>query len=110
MDVTPRKRAKVISLHDNTDMSIRDIASAVQIEKSTVSHLIAAYKAYGSISPKWKGHCSRKRITTVRDDRFLLGYSKKDPRKTSSDLQRDLSCAGVVIDTSTVKRRLLEVG
>src|ERR1700761_5380894 len=91
-------------------MSIRDIAAAVQIGKFTVSRLIAAYKAYGSVSPKRKGRCGRKRITTVRDDRFLLRYSKQDPRKTSSDLQRDLSRAGVVIDASTVRRRLLEVG
>ena len=76
MDVTPRKRAKVIALHDNTDKSIRDIAAAVQIGKSNVSRLIAAYKAYGSVSPKRKGRCGRKRITTVWDDRFLLRYSK----------------------------------
>src|ERR1700761_5867013 len=36
--------------------------------------------------------------------------SKKDPRKTSSDLWRDLSRAGVVIDASTVRTRLLQVG
>lgn len=110
MDITPEKRAKLVALNVNTDMSIRDIANAVCVAKSTVSRLLAVYKAEGSVSPKRKGRCGRKRITTVRDDRFLVRQSKRDPRKTSSDLQRDLSHAGVVLDSSTVRRRLLEVG
>ena len=41
---------------------------------------------------------------------FSSDIVRQDPRKTSSDLQRDFFCAGVVIDASTVRRRLLEVG
>ena len=36
--------------------------------------------------------------------------SKKNPRKTSRDLQRDMEAHGVHIDSSTVRRRLLKEG
>ena len=34
----------------------------------------------------------------------------KDLRKTSKDLQRDLATAGINVDSSTIRKQLLEVG
>ena len=48
--------------------------------------------------------------TTTRDDKMILQNTFKDLRKTSEDLQRDLATAGVNVDSSTVRKRLLEVG
>ena len=41
---------------------------------------------------------------------MILQNTFKDLRKTSKDLQRDLATAGVNVDSSTIRKRLLEVG
>ena len=41
---------------------------------------------------------------------MILQNTFKDLRKTSKDLQRDLATAGVNVDSSTVRKRLLEAG
>ena len=41
---------------------------------------------------------------------YLLRKSKLNPRKTSSDLQKDLSAAGLEISASLVKRQLVLAG
>ncbi|GFV59986.1 hypothetical protein TNCV_1400941 [Trichonephila clavipes] len=50
----------------------------------------------------------RKRNTTSRTDRFLVRNSTMHPYKTSRDLQRKLLGTGVSVDSSTVRRRLIE--
>ena len=62
------------------------------------------------LSPKRKGKCGRKCKTTPRTDKLLITKSVICPDKTSKDLQRGLAAGGVVIDSSTVQCRLLEVG
>ena len=47
---------------------------------------------------------------TTRDDKMILQNTFKDLRKTSKDLQRDLATAGVNVDSSTIRKRLLEAG
>ena len=59
---------------------------------------------------KRRNHCERKRKTTTCDDKMILQNTYKDLRKTSKDLQRDLATAGVNVDSSTVRKRLLEAG
>ena len=57
-----------------------------------------------------KGNCRRKKKTTPRTDAYLLRESKFNPRKTSFQLQQDLASAGVMVDSSTVRWRLIAVG
>ena len=40
----------------------------------------------------------------------FLEIEKKNPRKTSFDLQKDLGLAGIRISSSTMRHTLLEVG
>uniref|UniRef100_A0A3Q3R911 Transposase Tc1-like domain-containing protein n=1 Tax=Monopterus albus TaxID=43700 RepID=A0A3Q3R911_MONAL len=63
-----------------------------------------------SVSPKRKGKCGQKRKTTPRDDAYLIRESAQDPRKTSDVLKVDLKEKGIEVSSSTVCRRLLEVG
>ena len=57
-----------------------------------------------------RDQCERKRKTTSRDDKMILQNTFRDLSKTSEDLQRDLATAGVNVDSSTVRKRLLEAG
>ena len=90
--------------------SQREIAAIVGVSQRSVSRIIEQGVTTGSLSPKRKGNCGRKRKTTPRDDFYLIRQSKLAPRKTSDDLQKDLAGAGVNVSSSTVRRRLLKVG
>ena len=57
-----------------------------------------------------KGNCGRKKKTTPKTDAYLLRESKFNPRKSSFQLQQDLASAGEMVDSSTVRRRLIAVG
>ena len=110
MDITPCKRTKIVTLSQHTSMTIRDIAAAVGVGKSSVSRIINQQKNSGTVSPNRKGKCGRKRKTSPRTDKFLVRYSKMHPYKTSTDLQRELLATGVSVDSSTVRRRLIQSG
>ena len=45
-----------------------------------------------------------------QDESFLLRETKKHPRFTSDDLKRVIADRGVVVSSSTVRRRLLKPG
>ena len=47
MDVTPRKRAKVLALHQHTKKSQREIAKCVGVCQATVHRLIKNLKLRG---------------------------------------------------------------
>ena len=78
--------------------------------QSTVARIIKQFKETGSVTPKQKGNCGQKRKTIAKDDAYLLRKSKLDPKKTSSDLQKDLSPARLKISASLVRRRLVLAG
>ena len=73
-----------------------------------MSRIIKQQESTGSVTSRRIRKCGRKRTAIPKDDTILLRNSKKDPRKTSFDLQKDLVLAGVHISSSTVRRRLLE--
>ena len=110
MDVTPGKRAKVLALHQYTKKSQRETAKCVGVSQPTVHRLIKKFQIEKDLTPNRKGNCGRKKKTTPRTDAYLLRESKFNSRKTSFQLQQDLASAGVMVDSSTVRRRLLAVG
>ena len=110
MDVTPRKRASIVSLRKHAKMSIRDIAAKLNMAKSTVGVIVKKAEDTGNPGALRKGRCGRKRKTTFYDDKVIIRNSVKDPKKNSKDLQRDMASAGVNISSSTIRRRLLAVG
>ena len=112
MDVTPRKRTKIITLHQyGNNMTQRKIAEVVGVSLGVVNKLIRQHRETGNVNVRRKGKCGRRRKTTDHDDRYLLRESMRDPRKNSEDLMRDLvNCGTCKISSSTVRRRLIEKG
>ena len=94
MDVTPRKREKIKTFANFTNKSCREIALECGVGKSTVARLMKQHAQTGSLSPQRVGRCGRNPKTTLRMDRLLMVMSKKDPRKTSGDLKRDIEAHG----------------
>jgi hypothetical protein len=109
MDLTPRKRSKIIKLHEHTSLTQREIAEQCEVRLGAVKKIIKLKNETDSISPQRKGRCGRKRKTIFKDV-FLLRQSKIDPHKTSFDLQKDLAAAVFQVHDSIVCCRLVEVG
>src|SRR5215469_15753539 len=110
MDFTPKKCACILALKEHSGFSIRQFSKKMKVAKSTVCDILKRKKDTGESSTLRRGRCGRKRKTTPHDDKVIIRNNIKDPKKTSIDLRRDLSSAGVNISSSTVRRRLLEVG
>ena len=110
MDITPRKRATVVSLSRTALMSCREISAAVNISKSTVSRILQRNKESGSPEAQRLGKCGRKRKISRYDDKVIVRKSIIDPRKTSFDIQRDLQAAGITVSPQTIRRRLIDAG
>ncbi|GFW37819.1 hypothetical protein TNCV_4630241 [Trichonephila clavipes] len=60
MDITPRKRTRIVTLSQCTSMTVRDISAAVGVGKSSVSRIINQQNNFGTVSPKQKSKCGRK--------------------------------------------------
>ena len=110
MDISPKKRSKIVTLSEFTDKNQREIARICGVSQSVVSKILKKKKSTGSVLATRIGKCGRKRKTTARDDKILLRNSKNNPRATSDDLKKDLESAEVHISSSTVRRRLLAAG
>ena len=110
MDVSPRKRASILTLRENTEKTYREILKIVGVSISTISRSMKMKKETGSVTPKRKGKCGLKRKTTSRDDAYLIRESVKDPRKTSDAIKTTLGEKGIKLSSSTVRTRLLDVG
>ncbi|GFU62796.1 uncharacterized protein TNCV_1350511 [Trichonephila clavipes] len=79
MDTTPRKRTKIVTLSQHTSMTVRDIAAAAGVGKSSVSRIINQQKNFGTVSPKRKSKCGLKRKTTPRTKITLLDWPGNSP-------------------------------
>ena len=107
MDVSPRKRASILTLRENIEKIYREISKIVGVSISTISRIMKMKKETGSLTPKRKG--GRKRKTTPKDNAYLIRESVKDPRKTSDAIKTTLGEKRIEISSSTIRRRLLEV-
>ena len=101
MDVTPRKRGKIVALRDHTTTSQRTIAESVGVSLGSVSSILKQKRETGNVAIERKERCGRKKATK-RDDLILLRNSKINPRKTSEELKRDLDKSGVHVSSFTV--------
>ena len=54
MDITPRKRAKIVTLHEHTSMSQRKIAKTVGVSKGSVYNILKQKQESGNVDIKRK--------------------------------------------------------
>ena len=64
---------------------------------------ILDYAATGSAVPRSKGKCGRKQKSTPKDEAFLLINNKKNPGKSSFELQKNLAYFGVHVSSATLR-------
>ena len=56
MKVSPRKRAIILTLHENTEKTYREISKIVGVSISTIRRIIKMKKETRSVTPKRKGN------------------------------------------------------
>lgn len=109
-DLSPRKRGQIKVLLENTELSQSDIARKLGVSQQVVSNVKKVLAHGSSGTPKRKGRCGRKRLTSSTDDRALVRLSRNNRKFTSRRLWTEMCLAGVELSARTVRRRLLDAG
>ena len=97
------------------DKSNWQISEHAGKDRRTVDRIVQYYKETGHNNAN-HSNCECPRVTTEHIDRKLLNLSKLDPKASPRDLAQQLQTMelaadyGVTLDSSTVRRRLLEFG
>ncbi|GFS90089.1 HTH_Tnp_Tc3_2 domain-containing protein [Trichonephila clavipes] len=52
MDITPKKRIRIVTFSQHTSMTVRNFAAVVGFGKFSVSRIINQLKNFGTVSPK----------------------------------------------------------
>ena len=107
MDISIATRERIVALHLHTSKTQREIGEAVKVSQKTVCRIIKLFEETGSVQPRRKGKCGRKRSTTDRDNKIILRISLMNPHLTANDIkmQQNISASH-----HTVARRLREGG
>jgi hypothetical protein len=109
-DLSPRKRGQIKVLLENTELTQSEIALKCGVNQSVVSRIKRNMQHGSTGTPKRKGRCGRRRITSSQDDRALVRLSKANRKMTSRRLMVEMGTSGVLVSSRTVRRRLIEAG
>lgn len=110
VDLTPRKKSEVKTLLMHTNHSQRKIAELAGVSKSAVNKIKINLDQDEPLSPKRKGNCGRKRITTPRSDRKIRDICLQNRKKSAGLLTQMVQESGIQVSKRTVQRRLAEEG
>jgi transposase len=106
MDVPPSVRELILS-HHVSGHSCRQIATMVNVSKSTVIRLVKRYKDTGSIEEIRIGNCGRLLLLSQRDERALARQSVADPSQTAREIQSSVRGNTTRASISTYGKGLL---
>lgn len=105
MDIDLPTRTKIITLHQYTNKSQREISRIVGVSQSSVDRIIKK-----DIVSKRKGRCGRKVKASQEAIQMLIAESERHPRNTSSELRNYLASLGIQVTSRTVRGYLLKAG
>ncbi|KAK1797293.1 hypothetical protein P4O66_008672 [Electrophorus voltai] len=84
--------------------SIREIAKALGLSKSTVAYIIKKKASTGDVSNKKR--CGRPKKTTAEDDQIILSIMTKNPRTPVQQIRNTLREVGREVSVATIRRKL----
>lgn len=106
MDITEVEAAQVVTLLQE-GLSQRVVARRLNLSRSAVRRVYARFLETGQY--RRRSGSGRHRVTSQRDDRFIVTSALRNRHLSGVDLQRRLrEVRGVAISDSTVRRRLRE--
>ena len=110
MDINIPTRTKVITLHQYTTKSLKEISLIVGVSKTSVQRIIKKAMVSGNLESKRKGHCGRRTKAGPEAMQMLIRESETHPRDTSTKLRNYLATLGTQVSSRTVRRYLLKAG
>lgn len=106
MDTSPEKTAQIVALVEQ-GLDQRTVARILNLNQSTVSRLYRRFLETGSFERR-RG-TGRNRVTTPRDDRFIVTTCLRNRFLTSVNIKQELNqVRGVAVSARTIRRRLKE--
>ena len=110
MDINLPTRTKILTLHQYTNKSKREISRIVGVSKDSVCRIINKGVALENLESKRKGRCGRKAKASPEAMQMLISESEAHPRATSSELRNYLASLGSEVTSRTVRGYLLKAG
>ncbi|XP_076828788.1 uncharacterized protein LOC143474981 [Brachyhypopomus gauderio] len=110
--VVPRLKSKEMSMETkqtivslrSQNKSIREIAQALGLSKSTVAYIVKKNASTGDVSNRKR--CGRPRKTTAEDDQIILSIMTKNPRTPVQQIRNTLREVGRDVSIATIRRKL----
>ena len=87
IDISIATRERIVALHLHTSKTQCKIGVAVKVPQMTVCRIIKLFEETGSVQPRRKGKCGRKRSTTDRDNKIILSTSLMNLHLTANDIK-----------------------
>jgi transposase len=109
MDIPQNIRDKVVAHHAEGN-SCRQIASMLQIPKSSVNNIVRRYSRCGFSNVIRIGRCGRPRKVSIRDERAIARQSVKNPLATARQIRGSVGGQVSTLSISTVNRALKRQG
>ena len=103
-------RHQIISLHQHTSKSVREIASDLSFPKSTVADIIRKYEETVTVEVNRKGHCGPKEKLSPRSKKAIIREVQRDPTVTVAEILKSNPEIANSVSRVTVNRILLKFG
>ena len=103
-------RHQIISLHQHTSKSVREIASDLSLPKSTVADIIRKYEEIVTVEVNRKGHCGPKEKLSPRSKKAIIREVQRDPTVTVAEILKSNPEIANSVSRVTVNRILLKFG
>lgn len=101
-------REQIIKLNKD-GKSYKDISKIFHISKGAISKIIKKFVCTGTVADRPR--CGRTRSTNPNIDRLIKRISQKDPRKSATDIHKELLLSNIHnVSIKTVQRRLRAMG
>jgi len=107
-ELSTGKRSDIITLR-KIGYSFRRIEKETMVSKGAMQKTMERYSS--TDSPKSRGRCDRRKITTSVEDRNIITTSKRNRKLTSPEITSYVnSKRSTAVSVDTVKRRLRNAG
>jgi len=110
MDINLPTRTKIITLHQYTNKSKKEISRIAGVSERSVYGIIKKWRASGNLETNRKERCGRKVKAGPEVMQMLIRESEANPRSTSSELRNYLESLGIQVNSRTVRGYLLKAG
>jgi transposase len=101
---TPLSIGNIIVQHYESGLyTQQQIANMVRRPRSTVRDIIHHYEATKTPDVQRKGHCGRRKLLNVREERAILRKTIVNPRLTAREIQAEVGGTVATVSVDTVK-------